>query len=246
MPEPDSHPWPLLPCLQLMPSSSIDPPCPASLVLSASSSSLRRSSLRSALLPPLSLKPPIHSLVLVPSSLKPPFPLSSLKPPFRSLVSASLKPPFRSAAAFVAQASVSLCRRLLRRSPPFRSGYLPACLPIRSQARYQVPTRSVDLIITELCSWPFALRLGPSPTFVQFFAFALQLGSPPTFVQFFALRSWTCFLFLRRRLFSTTASIILSDSTRLKTQKLLHVSFKLYTCGVPRSIRGQPCISPFC
>ena len=38
----------------------------------------------------------------------------------------------------------------------------------------------------------------------------------------------------------------LSDSTRLKTQKLLHVSFKLYTCGVPRSIRGQPCISPFC
>jgi hypothetical protein len=113
---------------------------------------------------------------------------------------------------------------------------------IRSQARYRVPTRSVDLIITKLlaplgicslfhrgsCFFADVVQFLAFRSLTWFFAdvcsvfafrsltwflrrrllscspFALRLGSSPTFVQFFALRSWTCFLSLRRRLFSTS------------------------------------------
>jgi hypothetical protein len=55
---------------------------------------------------------------------------------------------------------------------------------IRSQARYRVPTRSVDLIITEL----LVLPLGICTLFHRGSCF-----HRPTFVQFFALRSPTWF-----------------------------------------------------
>ena len=78
---------------------------------------------------------------------------------------------------------------------------------IRSQARYRVPTRSVDLIITELLVYRSASAL----------FLIVILVSSPTFVQFFAFRSPTWFFaavcsvlrlslsdfVLRRRLFNS-------------------------------------------